>query len=165
MRRLRATAVVLAVSLALVISAAEQRPVFQIRKNGIQPNDPEWHCRNGILNTPPSPALSERPVLVSVCEDAANTNQRTTLVIMIFDVDSRSDAILALSPLRHKKVAVGWSVKRFNLADEGYLGTYRDGSQFEIHFRRGLNVVKVSSNSLHLAKTVAGEVASQLPVK
>ncbi len=80
----------------------------------------------------------------------------------LFQVDSQADAELSLSDIREGKVAAGWKVKRFQIADEGHLATYRNHEQFEIHFRKGTIIVKISSKSLQLAKRFAELVAGQV---
>lgn len=160
-RLISLAAIIIEVSLGF----AQERPVIQVDRNGMRIAEPGWRCGNPILNRPPGPALSERLVVVSSCEHDLGNGKWRRIDVRVFQVSSGSDAALALSPMRDKKVAAGWSVTKIQVGDEAYLSTFRNGRQFEIHFRADLNVVEVSSDSLALVKRVAQEVASHLPLK
>ncbi len=146
-----------------ILAGAKELPLIKI-ENGIRATEPGWNCRSAILNRPPTPVLSERPVLVNSCEHASGTGKREWVDVKVFEVASRADAVLSFSSVREQKVAAGWAVKTFNLGDEGYLSTYRNGVQFEMHFRKGLIVAQPDSDSLELVTRFAHYVAAHLTI-
>jgi hypothetical protein len=62
---------------------------------------------------------------------------------------------MSLNSMRQGKVAPGWKVKPYSIGDEAYLGTFRNGSRYEIHFRKDTVIVRVSSDSIRLAERFA----------
>src|SRR5206468_1800069 len=95
---------------------------------------------------------SERPLVVSECDHTSKSGKRESVDVKIFQVDSRNDAQLSLSPVREGKVAKGWKVQRLKIGDEGYLATFRNGARFAIHFRKGTIFVRVSSDSFRVVE-------------
>jgi hypothetical protein len=53
------------------------------------------------------------------------SGKRERVDVQIFEVGSRTDAKMSLSPVRNGRVARGWKVEKFKIGDEGYLATFR----------------------------------------
>jgi hypothetical protein len=105
---------------------------------------------------------SERLLSLSVWDHISENGKLESVNVKIFQVDSRADAEMSLDPVREGKVATGWKVARFKIGDEGYLSTFKDGGRFEISFRKGIIVVKVSSDSFRVVERFAQHVAAQI---
>ncbi len=131
-------------------------------ENAIRGAEPGWRCTTGILDAPPPPVASERPLIVSVWDHKSENGTSESVDVKVFEVDSLTDAKISLSPVREGKVHAGWKVKSFDIGDEGFLGTLRNGERFAISFRKGTIVVRISSDSLPLAQRFAQLVAAQI---
>ena len=88
---------------------------------------PGWRCARGILNAPPPLVPSQRPLVVEAWDHTSEGGKRESVEVMIFQVDSRTDAKVSLSLVREGKVATGWKVERLKIGDEGYLATFGNG--------------------------------------
>jgi hypothetical protein len=139
-----------------------QTPLVAKVENAIRSAEPEWRCTRGILNATPPLIANEKPLEISTWTHTSKSGKRESVEVNIFKVDSRSDASVSLSPVREGNIAPGWIAQRFQIGDEGYLITYNKGSRFAIDFRRDTKIVRVSSDSLRLAKRFALLVAAQL---
>jgi len=161
-KNMRANSLVWFVLTVAVLNAHAESQVLATKiANAIRSVEPGWRYTTGILNAPP-PVVPNRPLLDSVWEHTAKNGKPESVDVKIFEVDSRTDAEMSLSPVREGKVHAGWRVKRFDIGDEGFLGTFRNGKRFAIHFRKGAVVVEVSSDSFRLAERFARYVAAQV---
>jgi len=159
MRKIPLTSLVLVVA---TLGVHAEAPLVAKVENAIRSNEPGWRYTKGILNAPPPLVPSERPLVVSEWDHTSESGKQERVDVKIFQGDSRIDAQLSLSPVREGKVAKGWKVQRFKIGDEGYIGTFRNGARFAIHFRKGTIVVRVSSDSLQVAERFAQHVAAQI---
>ena len=131
-------------------------------ENAIRGAEPGWRCTKGILDAPPPPVASERPLIVSVWDHKSENGRGESVDVNVFKVDSLSDAKISLGPAREGKVHTGWKIETFKIGDEGYLGTFKNSERFAITFRKGTIVVRISSDSLPLAQRFAQHVAAQI---
>jgi hypothetical protein len=159
--QLRIPLTLLAIILATISGAAEEQLVNKV-ENAIRSAEPGWHYNRAVLNAPPPKVRSERLLVAGVWSHDLKTGTRDDVHMNLFQVDSEADAELSLSDIREGKVATGWKVTRFQIGDEGHLATFRNHERFEIHFRKGTIIVRISSNSLQLAKKFAQLVARQV---
>jgi hypothetical protein len=151
--------------LGMVVATHDARaetPLVDKVENAIRSTKPGWRCTRGILNAPPPLVPSQRPLVVETWDHTMERGKRESVVVMIFQVDSRTDAKVSLSPVREGKVATGWRVEKLRIGDEGYLATFENGGRVEVHFRKGTIVVTVSSDSFPLANRFAQLVAAQI---
>lgn len=152
----------LLVLIVATVSVRAEAPLVAKVENAIRRTEPGWRCTRGILNAPPPLVSSERPLVVSVWDHALEGGKRESVAVNIFQVDSLADAGMSLSPVREGKVATGWKVQGFKIGDEGYLATFRNGAQFEIHFRKSTIVVRVSGGSFRMVDRFAQHVVAQI---
>jgi hypothetical protein len=146
---------------AKIEAGADDQLVSKV-ENAIRGAEPEWHYTRAILDAPPPIVPSERVLVAGVWEHDLETGTRDDVHLDLFRVDSRPDAEMSLSEVRDGKVAKGWRVRRFHIGDEGYLLKFRNGERFELHFRKGTIIVRVSSNSFRLVQRFAELAAAQL---
>jgi hypothetical protein len=156
--------VVLALGMLVVAThdARAETPLVANVENAIRRTEPGWRYTRGILNAPPPLVPSQRPLVVEAWDHTSKSGTRESVEVMIFQVNSSTDAKLSLSPVREGKVARGWKVERLKIGDEGYLSTFKNGGRFEIQFRKGTIVVSVSSDSFPLVDRFAQLVAAQI---
>ena len=159
MRKIPLTSLVLIVA---TLGVRAEAPLVAKVENAIRSTEPGWRCIRGILNAPPPLVPGERPLVVSGCDYTSKSGKRESIDVNIFQVDSRTDAELSLSPVREGKVATGWKVQRFKIGDEAYLATFRNRTRFAIHFRKGTIVVRVSSDSFWVVERFAQLVEAQI---
>lgn len=159
MRRIPLASVVLIVA---TLGARAEVPLVAKVENAIRIAEPGWRCTRGILNAPPPLVPSGRLLVDSVWDHTSESGKRESVHVDIFEVNSRADAKMSLSPVREGKVATGWKVEKFKIGDEGYLSTYRNGGRFEIQFRMGTILVRVSSDSFRLVERFTQHIAAQI---
>src|SRR5438067_4699827 len=116
MRKIPLTSLVLIVA---TLGVQAEAPLVAKVENAIRSNEPGWRYTKGILNAPPPLVLSERPLVVSEWDHTSESGKQESVDVKIFQVDSRIDARLSLSPVREGTVAKGWKVQRFKIGDEG----------------------------------------------
>jgi hypothetical protein len=166
MRNSLLTLPTIALALGMVVVATHdaraETPLVDKVENAIRSTKPGWRCTRGILNAAPPLVPSQRPLVVEAWDHTSQGGKRESVEVMIFQVDSRTDAKVSLSPVREGEVATGWKVERLKIGDEGYLATFGNGSRFEVQFRKGTIVVTVSSDSFPLADRFAQLVAAQI---
>jgi hypothetical protein len=158
MKRIASCLVVL---MATLLMAAEA-PVVQRIEDAIRAAEPGWRCIHAVLNAPPPDVPSERRLVASVWEHTSKVGNRQSVHMLISQVDSRNDAQISLNSMRDGKVAPGWKVKPYRIGDEAYLGTFRNGRRYEIHFRKNTVIVRVSSDSMRLAEKFAKYAEGQI---
>jgi hypothetical protein len=142
--------------------AGAETPLVAKVENAIRSTEPGWRYTRGIFNAPPPLVPSQRPLVVDAWDHTSKSGTRESVEVMIFEVNSSTDAKMFLSPVREGKVARGWKVEKLKIGDEGYLSTFKNGGRFEIQFRKGTIVVSVSSDSLPLVDRFAQLVAAQI---
>jgi hypothetical protein len=147
--------------LIAAVGVRAEEPLATKIHDAIRSAEPNWRCINGILNASLR-VPSEKRLVETSCDYTSGTGTRKDINMDIVQVDSVADAEICLSPIREAKVAAGWKIRKIELGDEGYLATYRNGSRFEIHFRKGTIVVIVSSNSLQDANRFVQHITDQL---
>jgi hypothetical protein len=149
--------------LRMVVTTHDVRaetPLVDKVENAILSTKTGFRCTRAIFNAPPPLVPSQRPLVVETWDHTIGDGKRESVEVMIFQVDSRTDAKVSLSPVREGKVATGWKVEKLRIGDEGYL--VESGGRVEVHFRKGMIVVTVSSDSLPLANRFAQLVAAQI---
>ena len=156
--------VVIALGMVVVatLDARAQTPLVAKVENAIRSTKPGWRYTRAVLNAPPPLVPSQRPLVVEAWDHTSKSGKRESVEVMIFQVDSRTDAKVSLSPVREGKVATGWKVEMFKIGDEGYLATFKNRRRFEIQFRKGTIVVTVSSELFPLVDRFAKIVAAQI---
>lgn len=142
--------------------ARAETPLVAKVEDAIRSTDPGWRYTRGILNAPPPLVPGQRSLVVEAWDHTSKSGTRESVEVMIFQVNSSTDAKVSLSPVREGKVAKGWKVERLKIGDEGYLSTFKNGGRFEIQFRKGTIVVSVSSDSFSLVDRFARLVAAQI---
>ena len=156
---------IIVLELGMVVTthdAGAETPLVDKVENAIRSSEPGWRCIRAILNAPPPLVPSQKPLVVETWDHTMQGGTRESVEVMIFHVDSRTDAKVSLGPVREGKVATGWKVEKLRIGDEGYLATFENGGRVEVHFRKGTIVVTVSSDSLPLANRFAQPVAAQI---
>ena len=156
--------VVLALGMVVVAThdARSEAPLVAKVENAIRSTEPGWRCIKCIFDGPAPLVPSQRPLVSDLWNHISKSGKRERVNVLIFQVDSRSDAEMCLGPVREGKVATGWKEERFNMGDEGYLGTFKNGWGFAIQFRKGIIVVTVTGDSLLLVNRFAQLVAAQI---
>jgi len=149
----------LVVMMATLLVAAKV-PVVQRIEDAIRAAEPGWQCLHAVLNASPPLVPSEKWLVASVWENTSKTGNRESVIMLISQVESRSDAQLSLASIRDGKVAPGWKVKAHSIGDEAYLAT--NGSRYEIHFRKDTVIVRVKSDSIRLAERFAKYAEGQI---
>jgi hypothetical protein len=144
------------------LGVGAETPLVAKVENAIRSAEPGWRCTRGVFNGPRPLVPSERLLSLTVWDHISDNGERESVNLKISQVDSRADAETSLEPFREGKVATGWKVERFRIGDEGFLSTSKDGGRFEISFRKGIIVVKVSSDSFRAAERFAQHVASEI---
>ncbi len=166
MRNPLLTLSIVVLTLAMLVVATHdaraETPLVAKVENAIRSTEPGWQYTRGILNAPPPLVPSQRPLVVEAWDHTSKSGTRESVEVMIFQVNSSTDAKTSLSPVREGKVARGWKVERLKIGDEGYLSTFKNGGRFEIQFRKGTIVVSVSSDSFPLVDRFAQIVAAQI---
>jgi hypothetical protein len=141
----------LLVVLLATLLVGREMPVVQRVEDAIRASEPGWVCSHAVLNAPPPDVPSEKRLVASVWEHTSQNGKRESVHLYISQVDSRSDAETSLKSMREGKVAPGWKVEPYSIGDEAYLAKFRDGTRYEIHFRKNTIIVRVSSDSIRLA--------------
>ena len=149
----------LVIVMATLLVAAEV-PVVQRIEDAIRAAEPGWRCIHAVLNSSRPLVPSEKLLVASVWEYTSKTGRRESVIMLISQVQSRSDAQMSLNPMHEGKVAAGWKVKAYSIGDEAYLAT--NGSRYEIDFRKGTVIVRVKSDSIRLAERFAKYAEGQI---
>lgn len=158
---MKAVAKLLTILLGAILVYAEV-PVVEKIENAIRAAEPGWRCIHAVLNAPPPDVPSEKRLVASVWEHTSKAGRRESVHMLISQVASPADGKLSLESVSDGKVAPGWKVKPYSLGDEGYLSTFRNGSRYEIHFRKDTVVIRVSSDSIRLAERFARYAEAQI---
>jgi hypothetical protein len=126
----------------------------------LKAKEPGWKAIGGIENhTPIVP--SERRIFCAVW--ASPKSRSEDVHVSVYSVENHGEAAAWLGPLRNRQVAPGWKVSPYQIGDEGYLSQYKAGERFEIAFRRGSVVARISGNDLRRLKDFARCVIDQIP--
>src|SRR5256885_977822 len=138
MRNPLSTLLIVALTLGMLVVATHdaraETPLVAKVENAIRSTEPGWRFTRGILNAPPPLVPSQRPLVVEAWDHTSKGGTRESVEVMIFQVNSSTDAKMSLSPVREGKVATGWKVERLKIGDEGYLSTFKNGGRFVIQF-------------------------------
>jgi hypothetical protein len=156
--------VVIALGMVVVVThdARAETPLVDKVENAMRSTKPGWRFTRGIFNGPPPLVPRQRPLVAEAWDHTFKGGKRESVEAMIFQVDSSTYAKVSLSPVREGKVATGWNVERFKIADEGYLATFKNGGRFQIQFRKGTIVVTVSSYLFPLVGRFAQIIAAEI---
>jgi len=144
------------------ITAGSEEPLVSKVENAIRSTEPGWQYTPAILNGPPPLVPSERLIVAGEWNHHLKSGSRESVEVNLFRVDSSVDAEMSLSEVREGAVATGWRVQRFQIGDEGYLSTFKNGARFGLHFRKGTIIVRLSGNSFRLVKKFAHCIAAQI---
>jgi hypothetical protein len=126
----------------------------------LKAKEPGWKAIGGIENhTPLVP--SERRIFSAVF--ASPKSRSEDVRVSVYGIENHGEAAARLGRVRNRQVAPGWQVSTYQIGDEGYLSKYEDGEQFEIEFRRGSVVARISGNDLRRLKDFARRVIDQIP--
>jgi hypothetical protein len=107
---------------------------------------------------------SEKDVLIGLWFGPNHVQSRSQDVeVHLHSVETTHDAVVWLSPWREKKLAEGWSVSAFQIGEEGYLATHKDGGRFSISFRKGSVVANMLAADLNTLKEFALCVVASIP--
>jgi len=157
------TLLCLLIALSATMLVGEDSVVVQNIESAIRLAEPNWGCIHAVWNGQPPDVPSEKRLVLGVCEGTAKDGTHARVVLDISQVDSRDAAKLSLRYMREEKVAPGWTVKPYRIGEEGYLSTYKNGNQHEIHFRKNTTIVRVKSDSIELTKKFAGYAEGEIP--
>jgi hypothetical protein len=103
---------------------------------------------------------SERPILTAIWQ---NRHSPTDFVrVSVYGVANTKEATDWLVPMRLGRVYPGWKVRPDHFGDESYLAEHANPIQFEIQFRSGSSVAKVSASDMQLAEEFAQCIAREL---
>jgi predicted GTPase len=96
-------------------NARAETPLVDKVENAIRSTEPEWRCTRAISNAPPPLVPGQRPLVVETWDHTMGGGKRESVEVMIFHVDSRTDAKVSLSPVREGRVATGWKVEKLRI--------------------------------------------------
>jgi hypothetical protein len=129
----------------------------------ISRSEPGWRYTRGIQSGRVPLVPSERTLVAAAWERVERLKRGGERVFLnIYEVESPSEAARWLHPLAEGKVAAGWRVEKFEIADEAYLSTFRRGRLHSLHFRKGNIVVEVSGGALRTVRRFAQYVVSEI---
>jgi len=142
------------------LNAQDEPPLgLQIRQ-ALNAKEPTWKYVAGIESGRVPIVPSERRVLVGQWQHKHKDGRQENIVINIYQVESHAEAIKWLKPTGNGQVATGWRVDRYKIGEEGYLATFQAGKRFEIHFRNGNVVGKISGDNFTTVERFAKYVIS-----
>jgi hypothetical protein len=103
---------------------------------------------------------SEKPILTAVWQNRHFSADAVS--VSVYGVANTKEATDWLKPVRLRRVSPGWKVRPYHFGDESYLAEHAHPVQFEIQFRSGNSVAKVSASDMELAEEFAQCVAREL---
>jgi hypothetical protein len=103
---------------------------------------------------------SEKPILTAVWQDRHLPADLVS--VSVYGVANTKEATDWLKPIRLRRVSPGWKVRSYHFGDESYLLEHTDPLQFEIQFRSGNAVAKVSARDIKVAEEFAQCIAREL---
>jgi hypothetical protein len=103
---------------------------------------------------------SEKPILTAVWQNRHFSADAVS--VSVYGVANTKEATDWLKPMRLRRVSSGWKVRPYHFGDESYLAEHAHPAQFEIQFRSGNSVAKVSASDLELAEEFAQTIAREL---
>jgi hypothetical protein len=117
----------------------------------VHSHEPDWRYIGGICTCPP---LFEAQVGISIgtFERNQRSRHRERVELEVVAASSPDAASQWIRRFGNGGAAEGWTTEPYQLGDEAYLSTLRDGSAVGIVFRRGALLFKVDGSSL---RTVA----------
>jgi len=119
-------------------------------------NDGSWQWVGAIDNRPGPIVKSEKRVLVGFWREAVGEG---FVLVSIYVVDTLKEAEqwLALHGKGHKD----WTIKPYPVGDGGWRAEHATG-QIQIHLRRGLYVITVSSKDAGVVERCARQIVAYL---
>ena len=91
--------------------------------------------------------------------------QSQNVQVWLYMPESLEGATACLQPYRANQLADGWQVSAFEIGDEGYLSTYKNGEGFTIAFRKGTVAATINTINGHdfgeireFAECIVGEI-------
>src|SRR5262249_53470281 len=96
---------------------------------------------------------SEKRILTADWHDPQSPAHEVT--VSVYAVANSAEATAWLAPIRNRQVAPGWKVTNYNVGDEGYLSEHSGPRRFDVQFRSGVVVAKISASDLRLVKEFA----------
>jgi len=113
----------------------------------VHSHEREWRYSGGICTCPP---LLDEQVGISIGtferKQRARHHERVELEVVV--ASSPDAASQWIRRFGNGGAAEGWTSEPYQLGDEAYLSTYKDGSAFGVVFRRGALLFKVDGRSL-----------------
>ena len=144
------------------LKAQDEQPLgLQIRQ-ALEAKEPTWKYVDGIESGRVPIVPSERTALVGQWQHKQKDGRQENIAISIYQVESRAEAIKWLMPTGNGQVAPGWRVDRYKIGEEAYLATFQASKRFEIHFRNGNVVGRISGDNLTTVERFAKYVISQI---
>jgi len=164
MLRVRILSLALAplVCASVVVKAQSESPLVSRVEQAIRSKEPGWKFTRGIQSGRVPVVPSERTLATGSLERKLRGGGRESVSLNIYEVESSSEAARWLHPIGEGKVAAGWRVEKFEIADEAYLSTFQNGRRHSLYFRRGNIIIEVSGAALNVVKRFARYVALEL---
>jgi hypothetical protein len=119
----------------------------------LKAKEPNWTYRPFVEWSHEPLVPSEKHILTGTCRGPKSKTQ--DVQVRVYSVENIGDATAWLKPWRDKQVAEGWKVSAFQIGDEGYLSTYKNGERFEISLRKGTVVARAAAGYLDKVKEFA----------
>ena len=129
--------------------------------DALKTKKPDWKYIAAIESTHFPLVPSEKRIIVGDWSSPESPTQ--FILVSVYSVDSSGEAAKWLGPVRNKQVAAGWTVARFQIGDEGYLSKYKNGERFDIEFRKGSTVARISGDDRNTVKEFAQCIVEQIP--
>jgi hypothetical protein len=125
------------------VRAQNELPVISRVERVIKNKEPEWKYIRGICTCPPL-IPEQKSVSVTEWERQDKRGIRESIDIEFYDVASAEEASQWMLRFDRGEVAEGWKIKKYDLGEQAYSLTYRDGSRTSIIFGNSNIVVMVS---------------------
>lgn len=124
----------------------DELPVISRAERLIEDKEPGWQLIRGVCNCPTFMA-GQKSVSVESWVRQSKRGVRESIEIEFYEVATLEDAAKWMQHYEKGDVAEGWQVKKYELGDEAYILSYREGSRTSICFRKDKIIVEVSSAS------------------
>ncbi len=132
---------------ATPVEAQNDLPVISRVERVIKYKEPKWQYIRGICTCPPLiPGQKSMSVTQWVRQNERGI--RESIRIDFYEVTSAEEVAQWMLHFDRGEIAEGWQVKKYDLGDQAYILSYRDGSRTSIYFRKDNIVVEVSGESL-----------------
>ena len=123
--------------------------------------EPTWRYGGGICTCP---RLIEEQEAMSLGTWTRRKGRRDldVAMVMVYQISNAEAAARWIAGFGAGRHADGWTVARYDLGDEGYLGTAEGGSRSTITFRKGRTIATVSGPSVRDLDRVARHLLRQM---